>query len=232
MEFQNFKVTIDNKLIVRDFNYSLSDGTTLVIIGRNGCGKSTLAHAIMGRDDIDVEGKLMLDQENILELETFERARKGLFVSWQTPPELAGVTAFGLIRDVKKVSGKDMGKELSRYKELLQEVELPNDWAQRQVNVGGSGGERKRAELVNLSSINPNIAILDEIDTGLDTNGLKMVSEIINKRRENGKINLVITHNKNLLEHLHMDGGFVFQNQLLLNITPQEVKDTLEHGYN
>ena len=155
MEFQNFKVTIDNKLIVRDFNYSLSDGTTLVIIGRNGCGKSTLAHAIMGRDDIDVEGKLMLDQENILELETFERARKGLFVSWQTPPELAGVTAFGLIRDVKKVSGKDMGKELSRYKELLQEVELPNDWAQRQVNVGGSGGERKRAELVNLSSINP-----------------------------------------------------------------------------
>tara|TARA_Y100001937_G_scaffold128773_1_gene207882 strand:- start:4563 stop:5297 length:735 start_codon:yes stop_codon:yes gene_type:complete len=232
MEFRNFKVTIDNKLIVKDFNYTLSDGTTLVIIGRNGCGKSTLAHAIMGRDDIEVEGKILLDKENILELETFERARKGLFVSWQTPPEIAGVTAFGLIRDVKKVAGKDMGAELTKYKQLLEEVELPSDWAQRQVNVGGSGGERKRAELVNLSSVNPNIAILDEIDTGLDTNGLKMVSKIINKRRENGKVNLVITHNKNLLEHLDFDGGFVFQNQLLQNITSQEVKNILEYGYN
>ena len=232
MEFQNFKVTIDNKLIVRDFNYQLTGGQTLVIIGRNGCGKSTLAHAIMGRDDITVDGKLLLEGENILELETFERARKGLFVSWQTPPEIAGVTAFGLIRDVKKVSGKNMGAELSKYKFLLEEVDLPSDWASRQVNVGGSGGERKRAELVNLGSIDPNIAILDEIDTGLDTNGLKMVSDIINKRREDGKINLVITHNKNLLDQLNVDAGFVFQNQLLLNITTDEVKDILENGYN
>ena len=111
MEFQNFKVAIDNKLIVRDFNYQLTSGQTLVIIGRNGCGKSTLAHAIMGRDDIIVDGKLLLEGENILELETFERARKGLFVSWQTPPEIAGVTAFGLIRDVKSI-GKNMGAEL------------------------------------------------------------------------------------------------------------------------
>lgn len=231
MEFQNFDVRIDNKQLIRDFNWLFEDGTTMVVIGRNGCGKSTFAHAVMGRDDIETHGKVLFRDQDLLELETNERASNGVFVSWQTPPEIAGITSFGLIRDIKKISAGNMGSELKKYKELLEHVELPSDWANRQLNVGGSGGERKRAELVNLEILQPHVAILDEIDTGLDTNGLQTVSGIINKRRQEGKINLVITHNKNLLEHLDYDGGFIFKYGKLENISKEQVRDTLTDGY-
>ena len=231
MEFENFSIAIDNKNLINNFNGEFANGETTVIVGPNGCGKSTFAHGIMGRPDINVNGKLLLNNVDILELETDERAKAGLFVSWQTPPEISGVTSFGLIRDVKKITGKQMASELKSFKGLIDTVELPDDWHTRQVNVGGSGGERKRAEMVNLMSIDPRIAILDEIDTGLDTNGLKMVSEIINKRRDEGKINLVITHNKNLLDHLEFDNGYIFRSGTLLSVPPEEIKETLTHGY-
>ena len=231
MKFENFSVEIDSKELVKDFNWEFSNGETSVIIGPNGCGKSTFAHAVMGREDIDVQGKLVLNNQNLMNLETHERAKQGLFVSWQTPPEISGVTAFGLIRDIKKISGANMAEELSKFKDILSEVNLPSDWSSRQVNVGGSGGERKRAELVNLYSLDPRIAILDEIDTGLDTNGLKTVCKIINRRRDEGKVNLVITHNKNLLEHLEYDTGFIFKGRNLSNVPKEEILHTLTHGY-
>tara|TARA_B100001057_G_scaffold205228_1_gene205916 strand:- start:1757 stop:2455 length:699 start_codon:yes stop_codon:yes gene_type:complete len=231
MKFENFSVEIDSKELVKDFNWEFSNGETSVIIGPNGCGKSTFAHAVMGREDIGVEGKLVLNNQNLMDLETYERAKQGLFVSWQTPPEISGITAFGLIRDIKKISGANMAQELSKFKDILSEVNLPSDWSSRQVNVGGSGGERKRAELVNLQSLEPHIAILDEIDTGLDTNGLKTVCKIINRRRDEGKVNLVITHNKNLLEHLEYDTGFIFKGRNLSNVPKEEILHTLTHGY-
>ena len=231
MEFENFSIAIDNKKLINNFNGDFANGETTVIVGPNGCGKSTFAHGVMGRPDIKVGGKLLLNNVDILELETDERAKAGLFVSWQTPPEISGVTSFGLIRDVKKITGKQMASELTSFKELIDTVELPSDWHTRQVNVGGSGGERKRAEMVNLMSIDPRIAILDEIDTGLDTNGLRMVSDIINKRRDEGKINLVITHNKNLLDHLEFDNGYIFRSGTLEQVSPEEVIETLTHGY-
>lgn len=231
MEFENFSIAIDNNKLIKDFNGHFANGETTVIVGPNGCGKSTFAHGVMGRNDITVDGKLLLNNKNILELETDERAQAGIFVSWQTPPEISGVTSFGLIRDVKKITGKQMAQELKSFKGLLDDVDLPSDWYNRQVNVGGSGGERKRAEMVNLMSIDPRIAILDEIDTGLDTNGLKLVSSIVNKRRSEGKINLVITHNKNLLDHLEFDNGYVFKGRTLQRISKEEIIDTLTHGY-
>ena len=167
MEFENFSIAIDNKKLINNFNGDFANGETTVIVGPNGCGKSTFAHGVMGRPDIKVGGKLLLNNVDILELETDERAKAGLFVSWQTPPEISGVTSFGLIRDVKKITGKQMASELTSFKELIDTVELPSDWHTRQVNVGGSGGERKRAEMVNLMSIDPRIA--SSLGGGLST---------------------------------------------------------------
>lgn len=231
MEFQNFSISIDGKSLVNDFNYKLSPGTTVLVIGPNGCGKSTFAHAIMGRNDIEVSGKLIINDADLVEMETSDRAKEGVFVSWQTPPEISGVTSFGLIRDIKKVSAKDMKKELTTYKEVLETVDLPDEWVTREVNVGGSGGERKRNELANLITFEPEVAILDEIDTGLDTNGLKTVSHIINERRENNKCTIVITHNKNLLEHLIGDEGFIFKDTKLQSADMNTIQDVLTNGY-
>lgn len=233
MKFDNLSIKIDNKVLLQDFNYTITAGSTIVIIGRNGCGKSTFAHGLMGRPGIDVKGDVTINSTNIIELSTHERAKMGLYVSWQTPPEIPGITSFGLIRDVKGIETKNMGNELNAFKDILKRVELPSNWAQRHINVGGSGGERKRAELVNLLSINPDIAILDEIDTGLDTNGLKLVSEIINERKHNNKITLVITHNINLLQTLNFDKGLVFSthNKMLNEITCDDTRLFLERGY-
>jgi Fe-S cluster assembly ATP-binding protein len=115
MEFENFSIAIDNKNLINNFNGEFANGETTVIVGPNGCGKSTFAHGIMGRPDINVNGKLLLNNVDILELETDERAKAGLFVSWQTPPEISGVTSFGLIRDVKKITGKQMASELKSF---------------------------------------------------------------------------------------------------------------------
>ncbi len=231
MEFQNFSISIDDKSLVEDFNYKLKPGTTILVIGPNGCGKSTFAHAIMGRSDIEVSGKLIKNNTNLVDLETSERANNGVFVSWQTPPEIAGITSFGLVRDIKKVSAKNMKAELTSYKETLSQVDLPDEWVTREVNVGGSGGERKRNELANLITFEPEVAILDEIDTGLDTNGLKTVSKVINQRRENNKITVVITHNKNLLEHLTGDEGLLFKNKKLESVDIDTIQQVLTHGY-
>ena len=116
MEFENFSIAIDNKQLITDFNGHFANGETTVIVGPNGCGKSTFAHGVMGRGDITVGGKIHLNDVNILDLETDERARAGIFVSWQTPPEISGVTSFGLIRDVKKITGKNMATELKVLK--------------------------------------------------------------------------------------------------------------------
>ena len=180
MKFQDISITIDNKELLKNFSKVIAPGETVVVIGPNGCGKSTFAHGIMGRGDIAVEGSIQLNNKEITDMETFERSQEGIFVSWQTPPELPGVSTFGLIKEIKDIKSKDIGKELKEYKNILNEVGLSEDWTTRPVNVGGSGGERKRAELSNLLTVQPQCAILDEIDTGLDSNGLRLVVDVIN----------------------------------------------------
>ena len=182
MKFQEISITIDDKQLLKNFSKTIAPGETVVVIGPNGCGKSTFAHGIMGRSDIVVEGSMQLNGKEITDMETNERSQEGLFVSWQTPPELPGVSTFGLIKEIKKIKSKDIGAELKEFKKILTTVGLPETWTTRPVNVGGSGGERKRAELTNLLTLKPQCAILDEIDTGLDSNGLKLVVDIINNR--------------------------------------------------
>ena len=118
MKFQDISITIDGKELLKNFSKTIAPGETVVVIGPNGCGKSTFAHGIMGRDDIELEGSIQLNHKEITDMETFERSQEGLFVSWQTPPELPGVSTFGLIQE-PKYSTKDIGSELKNLKAHL-----------------------------------------------------------------------------------------------------------------
>jgi Fe-S cluster assembly ATP-binding protein len=185
----------------------------------------------MGRGDIEVDGSIKVDGNEITDLETSDRSQAGLFISWQTPPELPGVSTFGLIKEIKDIKAKDMGKELKEFKGILTEVGLPEEWTTRPVNVGGSGGERKRAELSNLLTLKPMYAILDEIDTGLDSNGLKLVIDVINKRKQANLATILITHNISTVQNLEYDYGLLFKDTNLIDIDKQTVEQKLKDGY-
>jgi len=231
MKFQDISITIDNKELLKNFSKVIAPGETVVVIGPNGCGKSTFAHGIMGRGDIAVEGSIQLNNKEITDMETFERSQEGIFVSWQTPPELPGVSTFGLIKEIKDIKSKDIGKELKEYKNILNEVGLSEDWTTRPVNVGGSGGERKRAELSNLLTLQPQCAILDEIDTGLDSNGLRLVVDVINNRKERNLSTILITHNINTVQNLDYDYGLMFEKGKLIEVNSDTVEQKLKDGY-
>lgn len=231
MKFQDISITIDNKELLKNFSKVIAPGETVVVIGPNGCGKSTFAHGIMGRGDIAVEGSIQLNNKEITDMETFERSQEGIFVSWQTPPELPGVSTFGLIKEIKNIKSKDIGKELKEYKNILTEVGLSEDWTTRPVNVGGSGGERKRAELSNLLTLQPQCAILDEIDTGLDSNGLRLVVDVINNRKERNLSTILITHNINTVQNLDYDYGLMFEKGKLIEVNSDTVEQKLKDGY-
>ncbi len=231
MKFQELSITIDEKLLLKDFSKTINPGETVVVIGPNGCGKSTFAHGIMGRGDIEVDGSIKVNGNEITDLETSDRSQAGIFISWQTPPELPGVSTFGLIKEIKDIKAKDMGKELKEYKGILTEVGLPEEWTTRPVNVGGSGGERKRAELSNLLTLKPMYAILDEIDTGLDSNGLKLVIDVINKRKQANLATILITHNISTVQNLEYDYGLLFKDTNLIDIDKDTVEMKLKDGY-
>lgn len=231
MKFQEISITIDDKQLLKNFSKTIAPGETVVVIGPNGCGKSTFAHGIMGRSDIVVEGSMQLNGKEITDMETNERSQEGLFVSWQTPPELPGVSTFGLIKEIKKIKSKDIGAELKEFKKILTTVGLPETWTTRPVNVGGSGGERKRAELTNLLTLKPQCAILDEIDTGLDSNGLKLVVDIINNRKNEKLSTIVITHNISTVQNLDYDYGLMFEKNELVLVDNNTVEQKLKDGY-
>lgn len=231
MKFQEISITIDDKNLLKNFSKTIAPGETVVVIGPNGCGKSTFAHGIMGRSDIMVDGSIELNGKEITDMETNERSQEGLFVSWQTPPELPGVSTFGLIKEIKKIKSKDIGTELKEFKKILTSVGLPETWTTRPVNVGGSGGERKRAELTNLLTLKPQCAILDEIDTGLDSNGLKLVVNIINNRKKEKLSTIVITHNISTVQNLDYDYGLMFEKNELIQVDSNTVEQKLKDGY-
>lgn len=231
MKFHDISITIDGKELLKNFSKTIAPGETVVVIGPNGCGKSTFAHGIMGRDDIELEGSIQLNHKEITDMETFERSQEGLFVSWQTPPELPGVSTFGLIKEIKNIKSKDIGSELKEFKGTLTKVGLPETWTTRPVNVGGSGGERKRAELSNLLTLEPQCAILDEIDTGLDSNGLRLVVDVINDRKQKNLSTIMITHNINTVQNLNYDYGLMFENGKLVEVDSNVVEQKLKDGY-
>ncbi|MFC3932185.1 Fe-S cluster assembly ATPase SufC [Streptococcus dentapri] len=222
LEIKNLHVSIEDKEILKGLNLTLRTGEIAAIMGPNGTGKSTLSAAIMGNPNYEVtEGEIFFDGVNILELEVDERARLGLFLAMQYPSEIPGITNAEFIRaamnagkeDDEKISVRDFIVKLDEKMELLG---MKEEMAERYLNEGFSGGEKKRNEILQLLMLEPKFALLDEIDSGLDIDALKVVSKGVNAMRGESFGAMIITHYQRLLNyitpdvvHVMMDGRIV-----------------------
>lgn len=222
LEIKNLHVSIEEKEILKGVNLTLKTGEIAAIMGPNGTGKSTLSAAIMGNPNYEItKGEILLDGKNILELEVDERARLGIFLAMQYPSEIPGITNAEFIRAAMN-SGKDDEDKISvmdfiaKLDEKMEFLGMKEEMAERYLNEGFSGGEKKRNEILQLLMLEPKFAILDEIDSGLDIDALKIVSRGVNAMRGNDFGAMIITHYQRLLNyitpdvvHIMMDGRVV-----------------------
>ncbi|MEY8537096.1 Fe-S cluster assembly ATPase SufC [Lactococcus muris] len=211
LEIKNLHVSIEDKEILKGVNLTINTNEVHAIMGPNGTGKSTLSAAIMGNPAYTVtEGEILFDGENVLELEVDERARLGLFLAMQYPSEIPGITNAEFMRaainaqraEDDKISVMDFIKKLDKNMELLN---MKEEMAERYLNEGFSGGEKKRNEILQLLMLEPTFAILDEIDSGLDIDALKVVSKGVNAMRGESFGALIITHYQRLLDYITPD---------------------------
>ncbi|MET3697424.1 Iron-regulated ABC transporter ATPase subunit SufC [Bacillus oleivorans] len=238
LTIKDLHVEIDGKEILKGVNLEVRGGEIHAIMGPNGTGKSTLSSAIMGHPKYEVtQGTIELDGENVLEMEVDERARAGLFLAMQYPSEISGVTNADFLRSAIN-SRREEGDEISLMKfirtmdEKMELLEMDPDMAQRYLNEGFSGGEKKRNEILQLMMIEPKIAILDEIDSGLDIDALKVVSKGINEMRSDEFGCLIITHYQRLLNYITPDYVHVMMQGRIVKSGGPELAQRLEaEGY-
>lgn len=209
IEIKNLHAEIDGQPILRGLNLTIKEGEIHALMGPNGSGKSTLSNVIMGHPAYEVtEGEIIFRGENITEAEADERAKAGIFLAFQYPTSIPGVSLGNfLMASVKAIRGADNVKPLPFRKELMgmmDELGINKDFARRYVNDGFSGGEKKRCEILQMALLKPSLALLDETDSGLDIDALKVVAEGVNKqmRARPEMASLVITHYQRLLDHI------------------------------
>lgn len=209
LKIEKLSISVESKKIVSDFSLNINPGEIHAIMGPNGSGKSTLANSIMGHPKYTVTGgKILLDDEDITNAKVNKKAKKGLFLSMQYPPQIDGVSITNFLRTAVNALTGDKQNPVKFHKQLLETMKVLNidpAFASRYLNVGFSGGEKKRLEILQLLVLNPKYAILDETDSGLDVDALKIVSSGINKfhTKENGV--LLITHYNRILEYVQPD---------------------------
>lgn len=238
LEIKNLHVEIDGKEILKGVDLTLKQGEIHAVMGPNGTGKSTLAQAIMGHPSYDVtEGEVLLDGENILEMEVDERAQAGLFLGMQYPSEISGVTNSDFLRSAINAQ-REEGDEINlmqfikKLDKNMEYLEMDPDMATRYLNEGFSGGEKKRNEILQLMMLEPKFGILDEIDSGLDIDALRVVSEGINKLRGQEFGSLIITHYQRLLNYITPDVVHVMMRCKVVKSGGKELAERLEsEGY-
>jgi Fe-S cluster assembly ATP-binding protein len=191
-------------------------GKTYVVMGSNGVGKSTLLHGIMGRPDLNVSGDITFMGSDLLELETDERARLGMFVGFQAPTSVPGLSNFQFMKQALNISGKDIAETLRNFKELSANLNLPDNWDKRNLNTDASGGEKKKNELIQMSMLNTKLAMLDEPDSGLDVDGIKALIEQLNNWRTENNTLIVVTHYQKLVEGLNPDKVLILKKDEVL----------------
>ncbi len=213
LEIKNLHVSVEGKEILKGIDLSINAGETHAIMGPNGSGKSTLSYTIAGRDGYDItEGEIIYKGKDLTEMEAEERAAEGVFLGFQYPVEIPGVPNTTFLKEalnaVRRYNGEDELDAMEFIKLVRQktkELGIADDMLKRAVNVGFSGGEKKRNEILQMAILNPALAILDETDSGLDIDALKVVSDGVNALRSPDRATLVITHYQRLLEHIVPD---------------------------
>ncbi len=225
------------KKILNGVNLTINSGETHAIMGPNGSGKSTLAYAISGHPRYEVtEGEVLLDGVNLLDLDVDERARAGLFLAMQYPTEVPGVSMANFLRSAATATRGEAPKLrewVKEAREAMQELDIDPSFSERSVNEGFSGGEKKRHEVLQLGLLKPKFAILDETDSGLDVDALRIVSDGINRyqERQNGGV-LMITHYQRILNYVKPDHVHVFAGGRIVTSGGPELAEQLENeGY-
>ena len=240
IEIRNLHAEIDGKKIINGLSLTVKDGEVAAIMGPNGSGKSTLSYVISGREGYEVTGgEILLNGENILEMNAAERAAKGVFLAFQYPLEIPGVTTMTFLKACLNAQRKSRGEaELStpdfmkRVKAGAEKLGVPQDMLRRALNVGFSGGEKKRMEVLQMSLLEPTFAILDETDSGLDIDALRIVSEGVNALRDPKRSFLVITHYQRLLDYIVPDTVHVMSKGQIVKTGAKELALELEaNGY-
>ena len=239
-KIKNLEVSINNKKIIKDFNIELNPGELHVIMGPNGSGKSTLTNTIAGKDDYIVEkGDISLHNKSIIDLDPEERAGKGIFVSFQYPISLPGVNNIYFLKEAVNSIRKYRGeKEISsvefmkKIKSKIKDVDFDESFINRAVNYGFSGGEKKRNEILQLLMMEPEVAILDETDSGLDIDALRTVAEGINTFRNSKRSIILITHYQRILDYLKPDKIHILMDGSIVKTGDIDLVNTLEEkGY-
>jgi len=239
LEIKKLNVKTENKEIIKNLNLSLDKGEISVIMGPNGSGKSTLANALMGHPSYSVKGSAKLNGVELLDLNPNERSKEGLFLSFQYPVSIPGVTVSSFLRQaVNSRLPKDKPIKIPNFVKMLNEkmnlLKIDKSFAGRYLNEGFSGGEKKKMEILQMAVLNPKVAILDETDSGLDIDSLKKVCEAINtlKKAEKDMTILVITHYQRMLNHIKPDKIHIMLDGKLVKEGGAELALTLEkEGY-
>lgn len=240
LHIKDLHASIDGKEILKGINLHIKPGEVHAIMGPNGSGKSTLASVIAGNEDYEVtKGEVNFENENIEELNPEERAHKGIFLSFQYPVEIPGVSVANFIRTslnetrkAQKLDPMPAGEMLKLIREKASLLEIDRDFLSRSLNVGFSGGEKKRNEIFQLAVMKPKLALLDETDSGLDIDALRVVSNGVNKLKSKDNAFVVITHYQRLLDYIVPDFVHVIMDGKIVKSGTKELAYELEEkGY-
>ena len=240
LEVKNLQVSVDDREILHGLSLTVNKGEVHAIMGPNGSGKSTLSHVIAGKPGYEVTGgEVLFRGEDLLAMSPDERAAKGAFLAFQYPVEIPGVATMTFLRTALNAQRKARGEDefstpgfLKKVREVAKSLNIPLDMLKRGVNVGFSGGEKKRNEILQMALLEPKLAVLDETDSGLDIDALKIVADGVNRLRSPDRAMLVITHYQRLLNHIVPDVVHVLSNGRIMRTGGSELALELEaKGY-
>ncbi len=233
---KNLHVNVEGKEILKGVNLTINEGDNVALLGPNGHGKSTLFMAIMGHPKYKItEGSITFDNKDILNMSTDERSKLGLFLGLQNPSEVPGVNNSDFLKNIMNVRREKPMTLFTFYKELensYKEMGIPFEMANRNLNEGFSGGEKKRNEILQMNLLNPSLSMLDEIDSGLDVDAINVVANAINKKHQNGMSLLVISHYARLFDLIHPNRAVIMVNgKIVLDGDATLIKRVDKEGY-